>query len=171
MLGSREPGGLAFGGIMRQLMLAITATVVLASSSFEAFAESGKVGVLDCDVSAGLGLIVMQKQTMRCKFTSNTGAREFYVGKIEEFGIALGEQAAGKLAWIVIAATSGMPNGALAGTYAGVGADASVGVGLGANVLVGGTGRAFSLQPLSVEGEVGLNIAAGVTTVTLVATR
>ena len=62
-----------------------------------------------------------------------------------------------------------VPHGALAGHYAGVGADASVGAGLGANVLVGGTGRAFSLQPLSIEGETGLNIAAGVTTVTLTA--
>ena len=67
----------------------------------------------------------------------------------------------------MIAATDGVQPGALAGTYAGVGADASAGIGLGANVLVGGTGRAFSLQPLSIEGEVGINVAAGVTTLTL----
>jgi hypothetical protein len=57
--------------------------------------------------------------------------------------------------------------GALAGTYAGAGAEATAGVGLGANVLVGGSGKAFSLQPISVEGQVGVNIAAGVTRVTL----
>ena len=68
----------------------------------------------------------------------------------------------GNLLWGVIAATDGVQPGALAGTYAGVGADASAGLGLGANVLIGGTGRAFSLQPLSVEGEVGINVAAGV---------
>jgi hypothetical protein len=67
----------------------------------------------------------------------------------------------------VIAPAAGIPRGALAGTYAGVGAQASAGAGLGANVLVGGTGRAFSLQPLSIEGLVGLNIAGGITTVTL----
>jgi hypothetical protein len=60
-----------------------------------------------------------------------------------------------------------VPLGALAGTYAGVGAEATVGAGVGANVLIGGTGRAFSLQPLSVEGQTGLNIAGGITTVTL----
>jgi hypothetical protein len=67
----------------------------------------------------------------------------------------------------VVAPAAGLPHGALAGTYAGVGAEASAGAGLGANVLVGGTGRAFSLQPLSIEGQVGLNIAGGITTVTL----
>ena len=71
------------------------------------------------------------------------------------------------IVWGVFATTSDIPHGAPRGTYAGAGADASAGVGVGAHVLVGGTGRAFSLQPLSAEGEVGLNIAAGVTTVTL----
>ena len=61
----------------------------------------------------------------------------------------------------------GIPRGALSGTYSGVGAQASAGAGVGANVLVGGTGRAFSLQPVSIEGQTGLNIAGGVTTVTL----
>jgi len=65
----------------------------------------------------------------------------------------------------VIAPASGIPQGALSGTYAGVGAEASAGAGVGANVLVGGTGRAFSLQPISVEGQLGLNVAGGVTTV------
>lgn len=152
---------------MRRTLVSITTVAILALSATASLADSGKVGVLDCDVSAGFGLIIMQKQTMRCKFTSNTGAVDYYSGKIDEYGIALGEQVAGKLAWVVLAATSGVPHGALAGRYAGVGADASVGVGLGANALIGGTGRAFSLQPFSVEGEVGLNIAAGVTTVTL----
>jgi hypothetical protein len=71
------------------------------------------------------------------------------------------------LIWGVIAPASGVPHGALAGTYTGVGAQATAGAGLGANVLVGGTGRAFSLQPVSVEGQTGLNIAGGVTTLTL----
>jgi Protein of unknown function (DUF992) len=132
---------------------------------------SGKVGVLACDVSAGVGMIIMQKQTMICTFKPDmAGPLDKYTGKIDEYGVALGEVAAGKLVWAVIAASSGIPHGALAGTYAGVGADASAGAGVGANVLVGGSGRAFSLQPLSVEGEVGINIAAGVTTVTLVST-
>jgi hypothetical protein len=127
-----------------------------------------KAGALSCDVSAGLGLILVQKQTMRCTFTpANGGPVDIYTGRIDEFGVALGQVAAGHLIWGVLAPAAGVPHGALAGTYAGVGAEATAGVGVGANVLVGGTGRAFSLQPVSVEGQVGVNVAAGITTVTL----
>jgi hypothetical protein len=127
-----------------------------------------KAGALSCDVSAGVGMILVQKQTLRCAFQpSNGGPPDYYVGRIVEYGAALGAVAAGHLIWGVIAPASGVPQGALAGTYAGAGAEATVGAGLGANVLIGGTGRAFSLQPLSVEGQTGLNVAAGITTVTL----
>jgi hypothetical protein len=34
--------------------------------------------------------------------------------------------------------------------------------GLGANVLVGGSSQTVALQPLSVQGQIGLDIAAGV---------
>ena len=113
-------------------------------------------------------MILTQSQTMRCLFTpSNGGPPEPYLGHIDEFGVALGAVSEGHLIWGVLAPASGLPHGALAGTYGGVGAQASAGAGVGANVLVGGSGRAFSLQPLSVEGQVGLNIAGGVTTVTL----
>ncbi len=128
-----------------------------------------QAGRLSCDVSGGVGMILEQKQTMRCLFTPlNGGPPEPYLGRIDEFGIALGAVGQGRLVWGVLAPAEGVPRGALSGTYVGVGAEASAGAGVGANVLVGGTGRAFSLQPLSVEGEVGLNIAGGVTTVTLV---
>jgi hypothetical protein len=130
--------------------------------------SSNKVGVLRCDVSAGIGMILMQKQTMKCSFKpDNAGALDLYNGRIDEFGVAIGEVSAGHLIWGVIAPASGVPKGALAGSYAGVGAEATAGAGIGVNALVGGTGRAFSLQPLSVEGQVGINIAGGVTTVTL----
>ncbi|MGH6797719.1 MAG: DUF992 domain-containing protein [Roseiarcus sp.] len=127
-----------------------------------------KVGTLTCDVSAGVGMILTQKQTMTCSFTPDAGgARDLYTGRIDQFGVALGAVQQGVLIWGVLAPASGVPHGALAGTYGGVGAQATAGAGLGANVLVGGTGRAFSLQPVSVQGQTGLNIAAGVTTVTL----
>jgi hypothetical protein len=134
----------------------------------QAPAESTQVGRLVCDVSAGVGMILVQKQTMHCLFTpANGGPPEPYLGRIDEFGVALGEVSQGQLIWGVVAPASGVPRGALSGTYVGVGAEATAGAGLGANVLVGGTGRAFSLQPVSVEGQVGLNVAGGVTTVTL----
>ncbi|RBP07358.1 uncharacterized protein DUF992 [Roseiarcus fermentans] len=141
---------------------------LLAAAPASAQKTATQIGKLSCDVSAGVGFIVEQKQTMRCLFTPLDGAPpEPYLGRIDEFGIALGAVGQGHLIWGVVAPAAGIPHGALSGTYVGVGAEATAGAGLGANVLVGGTGRAFSLQPLSVEGQVGLNIAGGVTTVTL----
>ena len=150
--------------------LAYVLTILGAAAA--ALAQSNaKVGILRCDVSAGIGMILMQKQTMKCAFKpDNGGPPDLYSGRIDEFGVAIGEVAAGHLIWGVIAPASGLPKGALAGAYAGVGVEATAGVGVGANALVGGTGRSFSLQPISVEGETGINIAGGVTTVTLIAT-
>lgn len=147
---------------------AAVATLALFLGGAAAYAQNSQVGVLACDVSGGIGLILVQKQTMRCEFRANNGTIQRYNGQIADYGIALGGVQAGHLVWGVVAATQGVPTGALAGTYAGVGAQATAGVGIGANILVGGTGRSFSLQPLSIEGQVGVNIAGGVTTVTLV---
>jgi hypothetical protein len=142
---------------------------IVAMIPLDASAEdSTQIGTLSCDVSRGIGMFVVEKQTLSCVFkNSGSGKSENYAGSIDQYGVALGEVAEGHLVWGVIAATSGLPAGALAGTYAGVGANASIGAGAGANILVGGSGRAFSLQPLSVEGQIGINIAGGVTTVTL----
>ena len=130
--------------------------------------SSVKVGTLTCDVSAGIGLLISQQQTMTCSFDpANGGPPDVYTGRIEKFGLALGAVQQGTMVWGVLAPATGFPHGALAGTYGGVGAEATAGVGLGANLLVGGTGRAFSLQPLSVQGQSGLNFATGVTTLTL----
>ena len=146
---------------------------VLLCSFFGASAgaqNSTAIGSLSCDVSAGVGLILTQRQTLACTFSPSSGGQgERYTGTITEFGIALGAVQAGHLVWGVLAPTSGVPRGALAGTYTGVGASATAVVGVGANLLIGGTGRAFSLQPLSVEGQVGLNVAGGITSVTLAA--
>jgi hypothetical protein len=142
---------------------------VCALAAAPGFAQTGtQVGRLSCDVSSGVGFFLVQKQTMRCLFTPlNGGPPEPYLGRIDEFGLALGAVNEGHLVWGVIAPASGIPMGALSGTYVGVGAEATAGAGVGANVLVGGTGRAFSLQPVSIEGQTGLNIAGGITTVTL----
>jgi hypothetical protein len=138
-------------------------------SPFAANAQSSsQIGTLSCDVSRGIGMIIMEKQALSCTFKQDAGGpADSYTGSIDEFGVAIGEVKEGHLVWAVIAASKGLLPGALAGSYAGVGANASFGVGVGANVLVGGTGRSFSLQPISVEGQVGVNIAGGVTTLTL----
>ncbi len=141
----------------------------LALTSIAANAQNNtQVGLLSCDVSKGIGLFVVEKQALSCVFTpANGGAPDAYTGSIDQYGIALGEVKEGHLVWGVVAPTAGLDKGALAGKYEGVGANASVGVGAGTNILVGASERAISLQPISVEGQIGINIAGGVTTVTL----
>jgi len=126
-----------------------------------------KVGALRCEVSAGLGLVITSSEELRCTFTSPRGWREHYYGRIREFGLDIGATDRGVLAWDVFAPVEGPRRHALAGEYGGVDASATVGVGVGANVLVGGSDRAFTLQPLSVEGQTGLALAAGVESLTL----
>ena len=135
---------------------------------FAANAEFTQIGTLSCDVSKGIGMFVVEKQKLTCVFKQDkSGNAENYTGSINEYGVAIGDVESGHLVWGVLAETSGLPRGALAGTYSGIGANASVGPGAGANILAGGTGRAFSLQPISIEGQEGINFAGGVTTVTL----
>ena len=114
-----------------------------------------KVGQLRCEVSAGLGLIITSSKEMRCRFDSARGRSERYYGTIRKFGLDIGQTNKGVLAWDVLAPTAGPKHGALAGDYAGVAASATVGAGVGANALVGGLDRSFTLQPLSVEAQTG----------------
>jgi hypothetical protein len=153
----------------RQIACLTAAAALTALANTPAPAQTNvQAGTLTCDVSAGIGLILTQKQTMACSFvTVAGGAPDLYTGHIDQFGVAIGAVQQGTLIWGVLAPTSGVPRGALAGTYVGVGAQATAGAGLGANALIGGTGRAFSLQPLSIQGQTGVNIAGGITTVTL----
>jgi hypothetical protein len=127
-----------------------------------------KVGVLTCNTSASLGLIVGSHQKLRCGFRPDAGGPpENYTGYINRLGLDLGIKAGGVMAWGVFAPASGYHHGALAGKYVGGSGSASLGVGLGANALIGGSHRSIALQPLSVEGQVGVNLALGVAGLTL----
>ncbi len=151
----------------RSLTIAIVAAVlpVLAAPPF---AEAGvKIGTLRCDVSGGLGLIITSSKEMRCFFNSARGYCELYYGTIRKFGLDLGATSHGVLAWAVFAPTAGARRGALAGDYVGADASVAVGAGVGANALVGGFDRSFTLQPLSVEVQSGLALAAGVASLSL----
>jgi hypothetical protein len=131
-----------------------------------------KAGVLTCRTSASLGLIVGSHQKLSCRFAPDRGGlSENYVGHINRLGLDLGVRAGGVLAWAVFAPTNGVPHGALAGRYVGASGGISVGLGASANLLVGGSHRSFALQPLSVEGQAGLNLALGVAGLTLVSVR
>ncbi|WP_421694267.1 DUF992 domain-containing protein [Aestuariivirga sp.] len=123
-------------------------------------ADTGvKLGVLVCDVSGSIGLILGGSESASCSFQGPNGV-EYYKGRITQVGLDIGVTAGAVMSWAVFAPGQ-VGKGALAGTYAGATADASFAVGLGANVLVGGSQSSIALQPLSVEGQAGVNIAAG----------
>jgi hypothetical protein len=142
--------------------LATVAALAAPTSSMARVPERTKAGTLTCDISAGIGLIITSKKHLTCMFTpSRPGPREVYTGSITKFGLDLGATAGGEMVWAVYAPTN-RRFGALAGHYGGATAEATVGAGVGANVLVGGSNRTVTLQPVSVQGQAGLNVAAGV---------
>jgi Protein of unknown function (DUF992) len=99
---------------------------------------------------------------MTCRFTNSSGEREVYRGVMRRIGIDLGTTAGGQMLWAVLAPSGRFSRGALAGNYAGASGEATIGAGFGANVLFGGSDRSFALQPVSVQGQAGLNVGAGV---------
>jgi Protein of unknown function (DUF992) len=124
-------------------------------------------GTLNCDVSGGIGFIVGSQRQVNCLFTPNYQAPpEQYVGTITKVGLDVGFTGAGQLVWEVLQSTT-RRRGVLAGSYVGASAEATVVAGLGANVLVGGNDRSVALQPLSIQGQVGLNVAAGIAEIAL----
>ena len=153
--------------------LAILATIpaILATSAPAlADVERVEVGVLNCAVKDGSGFIFQSTKDLSCTFKPSNDSRpsEQYFGAISKFGLDIGETSNGVIAWAVFAPTSDIREpGALAGTYRGVSAQATVGVGLGANVLLGGSRETIALQPLSVSTQTGLNFALAISQVEL----
>lgn len=149
-----------FGGA-----LAVAAAALLMSSPAEARV---KVGTLTCSLSPKVGMIVASRQSANCVFTpSGPGKREHYRAEMGRFGVDLGVVNSGTMVWGVFAPVAGPQPGALRGTYVGAAGDASIGVGLGANVLFGSFNRSFALQPVSFKGQTGVNVAGGVARLTL----
>lgn len=124
------------------------------------------VGSLTCNVAGGVGFVFGSSRTLNCLFTRTDGTAERYEGTIRRYGVDVGFTRDSTIVWMVFAPGSIAP-GALGGEYAGPTAQGTVGVGLGANVLLGGSSNQITLQPVSVEGSVGLNAAAGVAAMSL----
>ena len=143
--------------------LALAACVASATAGPAAAASGVNVGVLKCTVDGGIGMILGSSKDMKCHFAPAGGApEEIYKGKVIKIGIDIGVTGPGAMAWAVFAPTEDVRRGALAGDYVGASAEATVGVGAGANILVGGSDETISLQPLSVQGQTGLNAALAV---------
>jgi len=155
-----------------RLMLgaAVAATRLVIASN--AFAAAGvKVGTLTCNVASGMGFVFGSTKDLACSYEPTKAPAEHYSGTISKWGVDIGYTGKGKLIWAVFAPTSDVRPGAIEGEYGGASAQANVGVGLGANVLLGGLDKSIALQPVSVEGSTGLNVAAGIGSISLKHTR
>lgn len=126
-----------------------------------------KIGMLSCDVGGGVGYVLGSAKSVDCVFSATNGESDAYSGVIRKMGVDLGFTTQGRIVWAVFAPTAGYHQGSLGGLYQGATAEATVGVGIGTNILVGGTSGSIHLQTVSVSGQIGLNIAATGTSVTL----
>jgi hypothetical protein len=160
--------------MLRRIGLEITAAAlavgtVAYDSNTPAKAQTSGVsaGTLTCNVSSGWGFIFGSSRELRCSYSRPGGGVVHYTGHVDQWGVDIGYTQEGVIVWGVLAPTANVAPGALAGSYGGVTASATVGVGVGANVLVGGSNKTISLQPLSVEGNTGLNVAGGIGAITL----
>lgn len=125
-------------------------------------------GTLTCKGHGGIGMILGSKQTLHCNFVSPSGnKRRPYVATITKIGIDIGFTGESTMVWTVLSTTTDLPGSAMEGSYGGVTAGASVGIGGNANALVGGSSDSVVLQPISVQGQTGLNLAVGVAGLTL----
>jgi Protein of unknown function (DUF992) len=153
----------------RPLVLMMIGLITAIASQAAGQVPSGtKVGTLNCDLAPSIGFIIGSHQPMRCRYTPDGPfPPEFYDGVINTIGLDIGFTAGGGMAWAVVAPTVGPPRGGLAGAYVGASGSATAGVGVGANVLFGGSGRSFALQPLSLQGQVGIDLTLGVSALEL----
>jgi Protein of unknown function (DUF992) len=148
--------------VWHRLVGAAALGLALASAA-PAAAQQVRAGLLTCDVSAGIGLIITSQKQLTCTFAPDRAGlmREDYDGTITKYGLDVGLFGGGVMMWAVFTGTVAGP-GFLAGDYVGASGEASVGAGVGANVLVGESNRTVTLQPVSVGAQIGINVALGV---------
>jgi hypothetical protein len=130
------------------------------------------VGALKCNEASGWGLVFGSTRDLKCIFTpAKKGEPTRFTGKIKKYGVDIGYQQDAVIYWAVLSTSEKFQPGELAGKYVGATADVAWAVGLGTNVLAGGSKKGFALQPVSVAGLTGANVAAGLTEVELTAVK
>lgn len=155
----RNPAKRWVGAGLAALALGVAAAPVAMASDTD---KGVKVGTLTCDVEKGWGQVVTSSKDLTCYFQPTGREREVYTGELKKYGVDVGYTRGGAMVWQVIAPTSDVSPGSLEGKYGGATAGATVGLGVGANVLVGGLDKSIALQPVSLEGNSGLALSAGV---------
>lgn len=143
-------------------LFGIAAAAFIASMASAHAQARLQVGVLECTGGPNVGFVVGSATELQCVFRSEGRRAEPYIATLSRVGLDLGFTQTSGLAWAVYAPTQRLGRGDLAGSYGGVGANASVGVGFGGNLLVGGSANSYALQPLSLQGQTGLNVTAGI---------
>jgi hypothetical protein len=146
---------------------ALTALAVCVLSSSASAQGRVQAGVLECRGGTTVGLVVGSVTEFRCLYQPTGAPQQAYHATVRRLGVDLGITEGTVLVWTVLAPTAQVGLGDLAGNYAGAQANASVGAGAGANALVGGSNNSIALQPLSVQGQAGLNVSAGVASLEL----
>ena len=146
----------------KAILAALLGTALLAPAALAHSDEAKgvKLGVLNCQIEGGIGYIIGSSKKVHCNFDRTDGRSEHYNGSMGKLGIDVGVTDTAYMSWVVFAPGE-LHHGGLAGSYVGASAQATVIVGLGANVLIGGFDDTVNLQPLSVQGQTGLNVAAG----------
>jgi hypothetical protein len=153
--------------LSRLTILAATALAGIVAFGAQPQAAGVQAGTLTCNVSSGWGFIIGSSRDLRCVYSPVKRPPEHYSGTVSKFGVDIGYQQSAVIVWTVVAPTADIKPGSLAGGYGGVTGSATIGAGLGANVLVGGSGNTIALQPVSIEGSTGLNVAAGIAAISL----
>jgi Protein of unknown function (DUF992) len=151
---------------MKKYIAALGLATAVVMSAAPAHAGGIKVGVLKCHIDGGPGFIIGSSKDVNCTFRGVGGRVERYSGSFARLGVDIGVTQDTVLGWIVFAPGK-LKKGSLKGDYLGVGAEATPGIGLGANALIGGFRRSINLQPISVQAQIGLNVAAGMTSLHL----
>jgi hypothetical protein len=152
---------------MRLLTLTIATAALVASIASANALPPVRAGLLQCEGGQNVGFVVGSVTSLQCVFQSEGRRPEPYIATVRRLGVDLGVTEQTKFSWAVNAPNSRIGRGELAGNYGGVGANASVGIGGGGNFLVGGPANSYALQPISVQGQTGLNVAAGVASLEL----
>ena len=145
---------------------AAAAVAMLLTSPAAAQQPRLQLGELDCSLSSSVGLVVTSQRNVSCFFHSPNGPEGAYVGTLTRVGLDIGITSGGKMVWTAFVNTDKY-TGTLSGSYVGATAEAAVALGLGANVLIGGSNDSVVLQPVSVQSTTGFNIAAGVSQLNL----
>ena len=163
------PGSAISSTHVRTMVCALVcALLAVLFGTANAQAQPFRVGGLTCSTGPRVGLVLGSRQDMRCVFVASaTGQQYVYRGLIRRLGVDIGVTRGGTLFWAVFARNSRIGRGTLRGSYVGASGNVALGLGLGAKVLIGGSRRTITLQPLSVEGQIGINLALGVANLTL----